>query len=96
MNSIYIYIYDEIGQFETNCINQLSDNFVSGNSDIAKKSVSIKYWPILVLKIGSFILPQRRATSSGSNNLNSRPRPVQVMKFELAGSSRSATKNCHN
>jgi hypothetical protein len=47
-------------------------------------------------KIGSFILPHRRATSSGSNNLNSRPLPVQVIKFEFAGSSNKATKNCHS
>ena len=44
----------------------------------------------------TFILPQRLATSSGSKSLNSSPRPVHVMKFELPGSSNSATKNCHN
>ena len=35
-------------------------------------------------------------TSSGSISLNSMPLPVQVMAPELAGSSRSVTKNCQS
>ena len=35
-------------------------------------------------------------TSSGSINLNSRPRPVQAIREEFVGLSRSATRNCHS
>lgn len=35
-------------------------------------------------------------TSSGSISLNSMPRPVQAMKWALAGSSRRVTRNCHS
>ena len=35
-------------------------------------------------------------TSSGSMSLNSMPRPVQAMKWELDGSSSRATRNCQS
>lgn len=35
-------------------------------------------------------------TSSGSMSLNSMPRPVQAMKWELDGSSSKATRNCQS
>jgi len=41
-------------------------------------------------------MPQRRATSSGSDSLNSQPSPVHEMKLWHDLSVSSSSKNCHN
>ena len=41
-------------------------------------------------------MPQRRATSSGSDSLNSQPSPVQEIKLWHDLSVNNSSKNCHN
>lgn len=50
----------------------------------------------LKMKADNWHISHCRLTSSGSISLNSMPRPVQAMKWPLAGSSSSVTKNCQS
>lgn len=50
----------------------------------------------LKLKVDSWHNSHCRLTSSGSISLNSMPRPVQAMKWPLAGSSSNVTRNCQS
>lgn len=50
----------------------------------------------LKLKVDGWHISHCGLTSSGSISLNSMPRPVQAMKWPLAGSSSNVTKNCQS